>query len=724
MARTQDYMAALDSRIEIAPANSEEELAAAAYLEELCQRRGLDVAMEEFDCPKNTGLVTGILLILPIVGMILAGIPGIGMSVLGLVVMAVGLVGLYLMTKKGSPLEKICGTARSQNVVAFHKGVGPKSGKGVRPIVVLAHYDTGREDILAKEPVSRYARFVYQFAPYGLMVGALMCILELIVVLPTVLLVIFYIIGIIACIPALVWGVQKICSKFLPLVPSANDNQSGLACMFDVMDAVATQEGDDVVEVDSPVDLSDAWEAMSEVDVEEGEELADEIAEDVAEAVEEVVSNEKAHKGVWHGEEFIRSVGILPETCEITYVVPRTEDTARMKPIAVEEEIDEADSTADLGHIGRHSIDAEYIGEEPSESDRQQYNPMDAIKSTFGNFKNFASKAMNKNRALEDVPEIPHSEEGIHAAEEERHARAQQDPASTQEMVMEQFNLTTPSEPGEETWGVNEYNPSSANRNASVRRVALFDLPDPNENSVDPLAPERPVEKDISNADTAAYQPTQMPNADIETISSNDAVAPVPLQVLRGDKKSKGSKGWKGGAAKSGELRDSDYDLDVVEMQEEVMEFGDEDLLAHDIWFVATGASTLGFAGSKDFLERHRKQLRGALVFTITGVGAGTVSILTTEGSIEKRRVDRRILRTLKGVSKDLHVDVDEVPRPWADTDATPFMRNSIRSASIVGLEAGDVIAYAHTQEDVIENINPRQITQVAQLITEAIRRS
>jgi Zn-dependent M28 family amino/carboxypeptidase len=139
---------------------------------------------------------------------------------------------------------------------------------------------------------------------------------------------------------------------------------------------------------------------------------------------------------------------------------------------------------------------------------------------------------------------------------------------------------------------------------------------------------------------------------------------------------------------------------------------------------VATGASTLGFAGSKDFLERHRKQLRGALVFTVTGVGAGTVSILTTEGSIEKRRVDRRIMRTVKGVSKDLHIDLDEVPRPWADTDATPFMRNSIRSASIVGLDAGDVIAYAHTQEDVIENIDMRQITQVAQLITEAIRRS
>ncbi len=55
-------------------------------------------------------------------------------------------------------------------------------------------------------------------------------------------------------------------------------------------------------------------------------------------------------------------------------------------------------------------------------------------------------------------------------------------------------------------------------------------------------------------------------------------------------------------------------DATEEELREAVADMGDDELLGHDIWFVATGASENGNAGIRAFLDAHRSQLRGVFL--------------------------------------------------------------------------------------------------------------
>ncbi len=159
-------------------------------------------------------------------------------------------------------------------------------------------------------------------------------------------------------------------------------------------------------------------------------------------------------------------------------------------------------------------------------------------------------------------------------------------------------------------------------------------------------------------------------------------------------------------------------------MRDAILAMADDDLRAHDIWFVATGASAFDHAGIKSFVEQNRKKLRGAFVINLECVGAGDLTMLTTEGFGTSRRADRRIIGLLDKVSKDLHVTIGKLERPWADTEATPLMRKHLRGVTLMGMGAGELPAFAHTANDVPENVDPEQVEDVCALVMEAIRRS
>lgn len=159
-------------------------------------------------------------------------------------------------------------------------------------------------------------------------------------------------------------------------------------------------------------------------------------------------------------------------------------------------------------------------------------------------------------------------------------------------------------------------------------------------------------------------------------------------------------------------------------LRDSILAMGDDELRAHDIWFVATGSSSLNHAGASAFVDAHRKDLRGAFVVNLECIGAGDLALLTQEGFGVTRRSDRRFLSLLESVAADLHLGADKVARPWANTDATMLMRKRMRAVTLMGLGAGDLPACAHTAEDVSANVSPERVEDVCALVLEAIRRA
>ncbi len=128
------------------------------------------------------------------------------------------------------------------------------------------------------------------------------------------------------------------------------------------------------------------------------------------------------------------------------------------------------------------------------------------------------------------------------------------------------------------------------------------------------------------------------------------------------------------------------YGATEEEMSEAIADMGDEELLGHDIWFVATGASESGNAGVKAFLDAHRDKLRGVFahrdklrgVFLINleSVGAGQLAMLATEGEERVLKGDKRIMKLVQQVSSDFHRECATVDMPYVTT------RTAISSAA------------------------------------------
>ena len=194
---------------------------------------------------------------------------------------------------------------------------------------------------------------------------------------------------------------------------------------------------------------------------------------------------------------------------------------------------------------------------------------------------------------------------------------------------------------------------------------------------------------------------------------------------------------WKGGATerydlrvvdervREGEWDDAQQQRPTKEdLREAILGMGDDELISHDVWFVALGASSIRHAGMREFLADFRKSVRGAFVVNLDSIGAGDLTILTSEGANETRRSDRRLVRLLGSVAKDLHINVNRRRYIWTETDATPAMHASMRAATLMGLSHDGVPELSHTVDDVPENVDVEQVVSVTELVSEIIRRS
>ncbi len=281
-------------------------------------------------------------------------------------------------------------------------------------------------------------------------------------------------------------------------------------------------------------------------------------------------------------------------------------------------------------------------------------------------------------------------------------------------------------------------------------RTSLFDLPDPSAQVNDPFATAQGPEP--TSAPVAPPRPVASGAQSIETISAPAPAAPKSrkrgLGGLFGRKKKNeqdsmsdwlgveddydakksgrgigswdnfedDNDGWKGGATSSDGASSED-------MLSAVASMGDDELLGHDIWFVATGASDCDGAGMKAFLASHRDKLRGVFFINLESVGAGRLSVVTVEGEQQLLKGDRRIMNLVSKVCKSFHVDCGALEMPYAKTDAYAALEASRRALTIAGVD-GTRLACARTEDDLPHNVNPTNIATVSEVVTEVIRRS
>lgn len=342
-------------------------------------------------------------------------------------------------------------------------------------------------------------------------------------------------------------------------------------------------------------------------------------------------------------------------------------------------------------------------------------------------------------------------------------------PVETVDSLMAEVNRAVPARPQRVINVPSTASAPTPRTPETANRASLFDLPDPSATPVDPFAapmaapaPAAPsvtapvLDEQAAEARSAftvisspaPFEQGYAPEGAFETIS---APAPEPEKPRRGLSRLFGRKkkdedsmsdwlgvddsfdakrsghdigswdnfdddDWKGGAAPFG-------DASEEELREAIADMGDDELLGHDIWFVATGASENGNAGMQAFLDAHRDKLRGVFLINLESVGAGQVAMLSTEGEERVLKGDKRITKLVQRVSSDFHHEYPTVDMPYVTTDAQVAMNMSLRSLTIGGVE-GTGFALARTEEDQPYNVDLENVAVVSDVVTEVIRRS
>ena len=310
----------------------------------------------------------------------------------------------------------------------------------------------------------------------------------------------------------------------------------------------------------------------------------------------------------------------------------------------------------------------------------------------------------------------------------------------------------------------------SLNQPVVASRSSLFDLPDPSAPEVDPFAPQSATG---SLPTMKGAQSAQAPRRTLNVIDPAASVAPTaatsttgafevisadaPVVGYQKEEKRRGLGGlfrrkkkdepsmseylgveddfdakrsgrdigswdnfedddWKGGATGA-------EGIDADQLRDAVTSLGDDELLGHDIWFVATGASEYDNAGIQAFLASHRDKLRGVFLINLECVGSGQVAMLATEGDRRVLKGDKRIMNLVSKVSAAFHHEFGAVEMPYLATDAYAAMNMSLRSLTIAGVD-GPCLACSHSEEDHPLNIDVDNINRVADVVTEVIRRS
>lgn len=877
MSITKDYLERLDTEVGIAPAGSQEELDCAHALAEEFSAHGLKTEVQDFSAPSLGYVPYGAALVLLFLGLVLLGVGNVVTTFVGFVLVVAMLALLWMVYTGRDVIGKLGPAAHSQNVIAVREAEVEPSERE-RPIVVVAHYDTGRLDFLSRPELAVAKKYLASYSIYLAAVVAACALIQLLGFIPEPARRTFWVIGLIACLPLLVWGISLIASRFMPYAPGSVDNKSSVAAMLGVMDRVT--QG---VKVERP----EREEAAAPESVSEPRKREPQMRREVEEVI-----------GTRHGEKVIRELGILPVECSITYIEPEVRMVPVAAPIEESQPTKVTEPVAPAHNVAEDEVPAKPVSDvragepmtqqEPensavtdedaagatselpldasvSEEDADATRPMTVVEEGRIDTADTADELAPNSTLDMNASDLSQLEDGESTDEgpltETDHSglytMAETDAADATSVARPE--RPRPNAVTDPDWGKSSYKPT---RRASVsnvaRRAALFDLPDPKVSGQDGLGPtsaqlpprsqmaqrladasqqavSAPASVRIDGNPTvpaSRQQPPARPD-DIEVLSASPSHETSEkhshshgrLSGLFGKKRKQeesmsewlgvdddydakksgesigswdnfgndsGNSHWKGGAALNINLRklkdklpaipghgtdeatqdveDSQADVpqrdddaapdfdgaageealaheqapaaspyidddrpvynDAVisstdrALRNSILAMGDDELRSHDIWFVATGSSSLNHAGASAFVDAHRKDLRGAFVVNLECVGAGDLALLTQEGFGVTRRCDRRFLSLLESVAGDLHLGIDKVARSWANTDATMLMRKRMRAVTLMGLGACDLPACAHTTEDVSASVSPERVEDVCALILEAIRRA
>lgn len=142
--------------------------------------------------------------------------------------------------------------------------------------------------------------------------------------------------------------------------------------------------------------------------------------------------------------------------------------------------------------------------------------------------------------------------------------------------------------------------------------------------------------------------------------------------------------------------------------------------LQTEVWFVALGAELADNAGIKAFLSDHADELRGSIIIELDAMGAGTPSLIETEGAIKHKKISARMKRYAVKAASALGIKLESAKMDWRDSSAYFAASRGLQTIHVAGLTDGKP-TYLGEADDTYENISEENLMEGAAFTLELI---
>ncbi len=143
--------------------------------------------------------------------------------------------------------------------------------------------------------------------------------------------------------------------------------------------------------------------------------------------------------------------------------------------------------------------------------------------------------------------------------------------------------------------------------------------------------------------------------------------------------------------------------------------------ISTEVWFVALGAELADNAGIKSFITEHSEDLRGSIIIDLSGLGAGNLSVLETEGMFRPTKVSSRLKRYANKAAQALGIRLESGKMLWRDSAAYVAAKRDYQTIHIAGMMNGKP-AYSAQADDVFDNLSEEKMLQNSDYVLELIR--
>ena len=191
---------------------------------------------------------------------------------------------------------------------------------------------------------------------------------------------------------------------------------------------------------------------------------------------------------------------------------------------------------------------------------------------------------------------------------------------------------------------------------------------------------------------------------------------------------------WNGGAFSrismgNANVRSEEEIVTPDMMPETVEPEEDEDRIYHfhnpeittEVWFVALGCELSGHNGMKAFLSDHADELRGAIIVDLEAMGAGSLSLIESEGTLRKVSVSSRMKRYVKKAAQATGAHVGGATIPWGEGSGAYAAQQGFQAMHLAGMD-GIKPAFFGQKDDRIDVVKSDNLSKNVEFVVEMLK--